>query len=122
MKLVLAFFMCVSLILTSSPLLAGEADVIDVKVVKVDADVYRFSVTVRHEDDGWEHYVDRWDVLDMKGNMLGSRTIMHPHDDEQPFTRSMTLSVPMHVEKVRIRAHDTVHEYGGAEMEVELPD
>ena len=122
MKLLLACFMCVSLTLTSTPLSAGEADVIDVKVVKVDADVYRFSVTVRHKDEGWEHYVDRWDILDMQGNMLGSRTIMHPHDNEQPFTRSMTLSLPLHVEKVRIRAHDTVHGYGGAEMQVALPE
>jgi hypothetical protein len=114
--------MCVSLTLTSTPLSAGEADVIDVKVVKVDADVYRFSVTVQHKDEGWEHYVDRWDILDMQGNMLGSRTIMHPHDNEQPFTRSMTLSLPLHVEKVRIRAHDTAHGYGGAEMEVALPE
>tara|TARA_R100000005_G_scaffold95480_1_gene77078 strand:+ start:24960 stop:25328 length:369 start_codon:yes stop_codon:yes gene_type:complete len=122
MKLLLACFMCVSLTLTSTPLSAGEADVIDVKVVKVDADVYRFSVTVQHKDEGWEHYVDRWDILDMQGNMLGSRTIMHPHDNEQPFTRSMTLSLPLHVEKVRIRAHDTVHGYGGAEMQVALPE
>ncbi|MAL80649.1 MAG: hypothetical protein CMN55_16350 [Sneathiella sp.] len=122
MKLLLACFMCVSLTLTSTPLSAGEADVIDVKVVKVDADVYRFSVTVQHKDEGWEHYVDRWDILDMQGNMLGSRTIMHPHDNEQPFTRSMTLSLPLHVEKVRIRAHDTAHGYGGAEMEVALPE
>ena len=46
---------------------------------------------------------------------------MHPHEDEQPFTRSKTLSLPMHVKKVRIRAHDKVHGTGGAEMVVVIP-
>lgn len=121
MRSIFTLAMCGFLLLSSSPLLAGEADVIDVKVVKVDADVYRFSVTVRHDDEGWDHYADRWDILDMDGNNLGSRVLMHPHEDEQPFTRSMTLSLPMHVKKVRIRAHDKLHGTGGAEMVVIIP-
>ena len=121
MRSIFTVVMCGFLMMASSAVYAGEADVIDVTVVKVDADVYRFSVTVQHEDSGWDHYADQWDVLDMEGNMLGSRVLMHPHEDEQPFTRSMTLSIPMDVEKVRIRAHDKVHAYGGAEMVVMLP-
>ena len=122
MKLLVASVLCVAVTFTSSLLLAGMADVVDVKVVKVNADAYRFTVTVQHKDEGWDHYVDRWEVLDMEGNMLGSRTIMHPHDNEQPFTRSMTLSLPMHVDRVRLRAHDSVHGYGGVEIEVALPE
>ena len=121
MRSIITFAMCGFLMFWSTLLFAGEADVIDVKVVKVDADVYRFSVTVRHEDEGWDHYADRWDILDMEGNNLGSRVLMHPHEDEQPFTRSKTLSLPMHVEKVRIRAHDKVHGTGGAEIGVIIP-
>ncbi|MCC3306265.1 hypothetical protein [Sneathiella sp. HT1-7] len=121
MRSIITLTICGFLLLSSSSLLAGEADVIDVKVVKVDADVYRFSVTVRHEDQGWDHYADRWDILDMDGNNLGSRVLMHPHEDEQPFTRSKTLSLPMNVKKVRIRAHDKVHGTGGAEMVVIIP-
>ena len=121
MRNIFTLFMCCFMALASSTLLAGEADVIDVKVSKVDADVYRFRVTVKHDDEGWEHYADRWDVLDMDGTNLGSRVLMHPHEDEQPFTRSMTLSLPMHVKKVRVRAHDKVHGDGGMEVVVILP-
>lgn len=87
---------------------------------KSGADIYRFIVTVRHNDEGWDHYADKWDVVDSGGNVIGTRVLMHPHENEQPFTRSMSLSVPMHIKKVLIRAHDKEHGYGGKEMWVEL--
>lgn len=105
---------CGTVLLASSPVLAGEADVLDVKVVRAGADMYRFSVTVSHTDTGWDHYADKWEVLDLQGNVLAARVLMHPHVDEQPFTRSMKISIPMHIKRVRIRAHDSVHGYGGA--------
>lgn len=116
-----ALLICGVLAVTSSSVFAGKADVIDVKVSKVEADVYRFSVTVKHEDEGWDHYADKWEVFDLQGNSLGTRVLMHPHVNEQPFTRSMTLSIPMHVKEVVIRAHDKVHGDGGAEIVVSLP-
>ena len=117
----LIFTICGLMALTSSLVFAGEAAVLDVKVSKVEADVYRFSVTVKHEDEGWDHYADKWDVLDLQGNILGTRVLMHPHVEEQPFTRSMTLSIPMHVKDVKVRVHDKVHGYGGEEIVVKLP-
>ncbi|MBL4740043.1 MAG: hypothetical protein JKY12_03565 [Sneathiella sp.] len=113
--------MCVVGPVASSPVFAGKADVFEVKVVKTEADIYRFSVTVSHADEGWDHYADRWDVLDAKRNVLGTRVLMHPHENEQPFTRSMTLSIPMHVKAVTIRARDKGHGYGGSEVRVVLP-
>ncbi len=112
---------CGTVLLASSPVFAGEADVLDVEVTKSSADMYRFSVTVIHQDEGWDHYADKWDVLDLDGNILGTRVLMHPHDTEQPFTRSMKISIPMNVKRVRVRAQDKVHGYGGAEKEIDLP-
>lgn len=113
--------MCGLLAVSSSPVFAGEAMVLDVKVSQVEADVYRISVTVQHEDEGWDHYADKWDVLDLDGNILGTRVLMHPHVSEQPFTRSMTLSIPMHVKEIKVRAHDKIDGYGGEEVVVKLP-
>lgn len=121
MNRIFAYIMCGLVLVSSSSVLAGPADVIDAKVTKIEADVYRFSVTVKHADEGWDHYADNWEVLDLQGNSLGSRILMHPHVNEQPFTRSMTLSIPMHVKEVVIRAHDKVHGYGGAEVVVRIP-
>lgn len=103
--------------------LAGEVDVEKVTASKDRDGIYSFSVTVRHADTGWDHYANKWDVLAPDGTVLGTRTLYHPHVDEQPFTRSLRgVAIPDGVQKVRIRAHDSVHKYGGKELEVELPD
>jgi len=80
-----------------------------------------FSTTVRHNDQGWEHYADGWEVLDLAGNQLGFRKLHHPHDNEQPFTRSQcNIKVPSEITKVLVRAKCSKHGYGGKPMVVEL--
>lgn len=102
--------------------IAGEADVVDVKVKEAAPGVYRFDVTVSHADTGWEHYANKWDVLAPDGTVLGTRELLHPHVWEQPFTRSLSgVRVPGEVSKLTLRAHDFVHGYGGAEMVLQLP-
>jgi hypothetical protein len=101
---------------------AGEADILDVEVQKGKDGSYTFSVTVDHADEGWDHYADSWDVLATNGEVLGTRVLLHPHVGEQPFTRSLTgVIIPGNIGEVIIRAHDKVHDYGGMEMEVDLP-
>lgn len=101
---------------------AGEADVVDVAVKERGSGLYQFDVTVLHEDKGWEHYVDRWDVVAPDGTVLGSRTLFHPHTDEQPFTRSLVgLKLPAAIREVTVQAHDSVHGYGGKTMTVAIP-
>lgn len=115
----------VGLALTScSPMLgnAGEADVVGVKIIREGTGTYRFDVTVRHGDEGWKHFANRWDVVGPDGTILGSRTLAHPHETEQPFTRSLQgVKIPEGVNQVTIRAHDSVHELDGAEMIVQVP-
>ncbi len=106
-----------------SPASAGEADVVAVEVTRLAAGAWRFDVTVRHADAGWDHYADRWEVLSPDGAVLATRVLLHPHDHEQPFTRSLPrVAVPEGLRRVAVRAHDSVHGYGGAVMTVELPD
>lgn len=106
----------------AAPALAGKADVVAVKVAKTGARVYRFDVTVRHDDAGREHYADRWEVRSADGAVLGVRELAHPHGDEQPFTSSLSgVAIPAGTDQVRVRARDKVHGYGGAEMAVEVP-
>ena len=99
---------------------ADEADVIDV-TVECDSRC-TFHVTLRHADSGWDHYADRWDIMSPDGQVLGTRVLYHPHVNEQPFTRSLGgVEVPAGIDHVIVRAHDSVHEYGGAEKRVPLP-
>jgi hypothetical protein len=109
--------------LTPAPAVAGEADVVDARVTRQSDGTYSFEVSVRHDDTGWDHYADAWQVLGPDGAVLATRVLLHPHETEQPFTRSLVgVAVPEGVRTVTLRAHDKVHGYGGITVEVELPD
>lgn len=83
---------------------------------------WRFDVTVSHADEGWDHYADAWEVTTPEGEVLGTRELLHPHETEQPFTRSLSgVAVPDDVSRVMVRAHDSVHGWGEP-VEFVLPD
>lgn len=101
--------------------LAGEADVVGVEFEKSGDQTYRFNVTVRHDDQGWGHYADRWEIISADGKVLGKRVLAHPHTNEQPFTRSLSgVRIPSGTKNVTVRAHDSVHALGGNSMVIEL--
>lgn len=102
---------------------AWEADVEKVELRQADDGSYTFDVTVSHADEGWSHYADGWEVIGPDGEVLGKRELMHPHVEEQPFTRSLGgVRISDGIGVVTIRAHDNQHGYGGAEVEVALPE
>ncbi|SFS00413.1 hypothetical protein [Yoonia litorea] len=96
--------------------LAGEPEI---RAVDVDAD--RVSVTILHDDDGWEHFADAWEVLDANGRSLGLRTLYHPHVEEQPFTR-MLVGVPISedADVIYIQARCSVDCWSDKRFEVRL--
>lgn len=101
---------------------AGEVDVIKVRIEKNSDQTYQFHVTLRHDDTGWDHYANRWEILSLEGKILATRVLYHPHVNEQPFTRSLTsVKLPKGTEYVIVRGHDSVHEYGGKEIKVKVP-
>lgn len=101
---------------------AGEADVIDVKIEKKSADTYDFNVTVEHADEGWKHYADGWEVLDEQGTVVATRVLHHPHVNEQPFTRGLSaVKIPQGVSTITVRAHDSEHGHGGRTVTIDLP-
>jgi hypothetical protein len=101
---------------------AGPADVVDVQVTREAGGTYHFDVTVRHADEGWEHYADRWEIVGPDGRILATRPLRHPHVDEQPFTRDLSgVKIPDGITRVTVRAHDSRHGFGGKELSVQLP-
>ena len=100
---------------------AGEVEIVVAAARQEANGTYRLSVTLRHADTGWDHYADKWDVVTPDGTVLGTRVLLHPHEDEQPFTRSLSgVRVPKGVKRVSIRAHDKVHGYAGRTLTVDL--
>jgi hypothetical protein len=105
---------------------AGEADVIAVKVRPVAAGVYGFDVTLRSKDSGWDYYAERFEVLAPDGSVLGTRVLLHPHDDEQPFTRELDgVPIAASIRQVTVRAWmkrgNRLKAAGGSSLQVELP-
>ncbi len=93
----------------------GNADVEFVKATEQSNGTWRFTVTVRHPDTGWEDYADGWDVVLPDGTVLKAtddsftRLLLHPHETEQPFTRSQSsIVIPEGITTVTVRAHDLV--------------
>jgi hypothetical protein len=105
----------------SGPLDLDEANVVGVEVTRDPEGAYTFSVTIRHNDTGWDHYADWWRVLTPEGEELGRRVLAHPHETEQPFTRSLRgVVIPEGIETVVVEAHCSVHGYGGRRATVGL--
>ena len=102
------------------PAAAGEVEIVGARAVP-DGAAWRFDVTLRHDDTGWEHYADRWEVRLLDGTVLGRRVLLHPHVDEQPFTRSLAGGeIPADVDRVVVHAHDKVHGWSPQAFELIL--
>ena len=105
-----------------------DADVVFVRAVQQEDGTWTFYVTVSHPDTGWDDYADGWDVLTLDGVVVKpdasgkfTRLLLHPHENEQPFTRSQSgITIPDGVTEVTVRAHDLVAGFGGQEVRVDL--
>jgi len=117
-------FSCLLVLLLIFPptLFAAEVEVLGVDIQPVASHAYRISVTLKHADSGWDHYADRWEVVTPDGQVLAQRILAHPHENEQPFTRSLGhVEIPAGTETVIIQAHDKVHGIGAKKMTVSVP-
>lgn len=100
----------------------GCAHVVNV-TVRGSGPSYDFDVTVRSTETGWDKYADAWEVRAAgDGSVLGVRELLHPHENEQPFTRSLSgVAAPDGVTHVTVAARDSVRGYCGDTMTVALP-
>jgi hypothetical protein len=73
-----------------------------------------FSVTIRSDDIGWDGYADRWEVV-VDEVVVGERVLTHPHETEQPFTRSQA-GIVVSADEVVVRAHHSVGGFCGTEL------
>jgi len=115
LKTLLLSFACVALFV--APV---RADAPKVEAVKITG--FTIAVTISHSDTGWDDYADGWEVLDAQGARLGFRELMHPHVDEQPFTRSLGgIELPAGTDVIYIRTRDNVHGWSSETFEVKVP-
>lgn len=107
--------------LTAVPVRA-DPPVIEIATATRASNGWRFDVTLSHPDSGWEHYADGWRVLDMNGKELGMRVLAHPHEAEQPFTRSLGgIDLPQGTQQVQIQARCLVDGWSADTVTVIIP-
>lgn len=100
---------------------AADPPVIEAVEARREGDGWRFDVTIRHADSGWDHYADGWHVLGPDGQELGLRVLHHPHVEEQPFTRSLGgVVIPEGLDVVQIGARCSVDGWTAAPVTVSL--
>lgn len=119
-----AFVAALCAFAAATPAYAGEAEIIAAEARQAGDGTWTVSATIRHADEGWDHYSDAFEVLGPNDEVLATRILHHPHVDEQPFTRSISgVAVPDGVVRLRVRARDSVHGYGSEDVLIELdPD
>ncbi|MBT5031132.1 MAG: hypothetical protein HOM55_02425 [Proteobacteria bacterium] len=89
---------------------AGDVEILAADFKRSNNKQWSVNVTLAHADSGWGHYADDWWVVDADGNILGDRVLLHPHENEHPFTRSLSgVKIPEGTTIVYIEAHDIVH-------------
>lgn len=108
------------LLLTSSALWAGEVEIVNATFSRGAID-WSASVTLRHADTGWKHFADAWRIVDGSGKELGKRVLHHPHEKEQPFTRSLhNIKITPETRYVYVEAHENVHGWSKQRLKVQL--
>ncbi|PRY23763.1 hypothetical protein CLV78_104255 [Aliiruegeria haliotis] len=101
---------------------AADPAVIEDVTARPSGSGWTFSVTLRHGDTGWDDYADGWRVLSPDGTVLGTRVLAHPHENEQPFTRSLGgVAIPEGLGEVVIEASTSPEGWGGERRVFPLP-
>lgn len=100
---------------------ANEVEITNVVAHQGSDKTWTFAVTLKHGDTGWDHYANEWQVIAPDNKILATRTLYHPHVEEQPFTRNTSgVKIPASMETVRIIAKDTVHGLAKTAMQINL--
>ena len=116
-----AVFLALLLLFPAGRADAGEPQVAKARILLIGKDSYEFEVTVAHFDTGWDHFLDRWEIVGPGGKVIGTRMLFHPHIGEDYVTRTLRgVTIPEGTGEVLIRVHDKRHGYGREKL-ISLP-
>lgn len=103
------------------PAFAGDVEIKKVELRSNTAGSdWSFHVTLKHDDSGWDHYADAWRIVDEDGKELGKRVLFHPHEHEQPFTRSLSGVILPENAIIYVEAHDKVHGWSKDRVKIDF--
>lgn len=119
-KIGLKSLLTISAFISTPFVFANDVEIIKVKLTSY-AGTWQADVTLRHDDAGWKHYADAWRLVDANGNEIGKRTLYHPHDNEQPFTRSLSnFYIAKDIKIIFVEAHDLKHGWSPDRVKIDM--
>ncbi len=121
LRVVKGFVLSLAALAGGNAVWAGQVEIVAVEFQRSGGQ-WVVHTTLKHDDTGWDHYADGWRVVSADGKQVyGERTLFHPHEDEQPFTRSLSgVSIPSGIVEVFVEAHDKVHGWSPQRIKVLL--
>jgi hypothetical protein len=113
------YFVIVALVF--SPLLLAK----EVEITKVELEptgsTWTVHVTLRHDDQGFEHYANGWRLVDAKKNVIAAQELYHPHDKKKSFTDSKAnIKIPSQTKLVFLEAQAKPHGWSKQRVRIDL--
>ena len=116
-----AFLMTFANIALANEDVAGVSDV-QVRLDSPDQPgIFHFSVTIEHQDAGWDDYIEAWEIVDAEGNFFGSRPFFEPTVEEQTVTALSGVIIPSDVKTVMIQARNFPNGVQTEPFEIQIP-
>ncbi len=104
---------CALAVLGAGAAIADKPQAISARVILVGDSRFQFEVNIVHEDDSWEHYVDRWEVIGNGGKIIATDNVFYPRIGQDFVYRVLRgVKVDPGTEFVAFRLHDIRHGYG----------
>ena len=112
-------WLAAALLAVAAPALADPAEIVSAEA-RASGSGWSVSVTLRHGDTGWDDYADGWRLVTEGGEVIATRPLVHPHVNEQPFTRSLS-GVTLPDAPVFVESSTTVTGWSGDRLPLEVP-
>lgn len=99
---------------------ASSPQIVNVVAI-ADGGAWTLTITITHDDSGWDHYASGVQVLAPDGSVLAQHEIAHPHEAGVPFDEVVTgVHVPAGVDHVMVRARCTLDGWSARTRRVDL--
>ncbi len=113
--------LCLVAAALATPATADAPKIVAAQAEQASDGTWRIDVSIAHPDTGWDHFANAWEVLGPDGTSLGLRDLAHPHETEQPFTRSLSgVAIPAGIATVAIRAKCNMDGWAPARFTLDL--
>ncbi|MGI9489444.1 MAG: hypothetical protein ACR2RF_26865 [Geminicoccaceae bacterium] len=104
---------------------SNAALIADVQVKRDSPDqagIFHISVTIEHEDQGWDDYVESWEVFGPDGEVLAIRPFFKPELERKKTVSALSgVIIPEDIKTVTVRARNYPNGLEGTPVEVSIP-